>query len=148
MPRTALPAGAAAAIAVLTVLAGCSGVVRVDPPTPTGVAAAACEKLAGALPRTLDGLDRVASEPASPYVAVWGEGEIALRCGVERPAAMDPTAEVSDVDGVGWFNDPQRPALYTAVNREAYVELTISPEHAPAAIQVDLAGPIKAAVPQ
>ncbi|GAA4578355.1 hypothetical protein GCM10023194_01020 [Planotetraspora phitsanulokensis] len=148
MPKTALPAGAAAAFVALTVLAGCSGVVRVEPPTPTGAAAAACRKLAGALPHTLDGLDRVASEPASPYVAVWGEGEIALRCGVERPAAMPATAEVSDVDGVGWFNDPQRPALYTAVNREAYVELTISPEHRPAEIQVDLAGPIKTNIPQ
>jgi hypothetical protein len=148
MPRPALPAGAAAALAALTVLAGCSGVVRVDPPTPTGTAAAACEKLAAALPRKLDGLDRVASEPASPYVVVWGEGEIALRCGVDRPAAMDATADVSDVNGIGWFNDPQRPALYTAVNREAYVEVTISPQHKPAEVQVDLAGPIKTAIPQ
>jgi hypothetical protein len=148
MPKPALPAVAAAALAALTVLAGCSGVVRVDPPTPTGAAASACKKLAGVLPRKLDGLDRVASEPASPYVAVWGEGEIALRCGVDRPAAMTATADVSDVDGVGWFNDPQRPALYTAVNRTAYVEVTISPEHRPGEVQVDLAGPIKAAIPQ
>jgi hypothetical protein len=148
MPKPALPAVAAAALAALTVLAGCSGVVRVDPPTPTGAAASACKKLAGVLPRKLDGLDRVASEPASPYVAVWGEGEIALRCGVDRPAAMAATADVSDVDGVGWFNDPQRPALYTAVNRTAYVEVTISPEHRPGEVQVDLAGPIKAAIPQ
>jgi hypothetical protein len=148
MPKPALPAVAAAALAALTVLTGCSGVVRVDPPTPTGAAASACKKLAGVLPRKLDGLDRVASEPASPYVAVWGEGEIALRCGVDRPAAMAATADVSDVDGVGWFNDPQRPALYTAVNRTAYVEVTISPEHRPGEVQVDLAGPIKAAIPQ
>jgi hypothetical protein len=129
-------------------MSGCSGALHVDPPTPTGDAAAACLKLAQALPKKLNGLDRVASEPASPYVAVWGEGEIALRCGVDRPAAMAATDEVSDVDGVGWFNDPQRPALYTAVNRVAYVEVTISPKYMPAEVQVDLAGPIKATIPE
>ncbi|GII55708.1 hypothetical protein Pth03_40970 [Planotetraspora thailandica] len=147
MPRPALLAGAAA-LTLAAVMSGCSGTLHVDPPTPTGDAAAACLKLSKALPAKLQGLDRVASEPASPYVAVWGEGEIALRCGVDRPAAMAATDQVSDVNGIGWFNDPQRPALYTAVNRVAYVEVTISPKFMPAEVQVDLAGPIKATVPE
>jgi hypothetical protein len=142
MPRTVVVLAA-----FLATVTACSTTVRVAPPTPTGEAAAACRKLGDALPRELDGLDRVDTEPPSPYVAVWGEGEIALRCGVERPAAMDPTAEVSDINGVGWFQDPRTPALFTAVNRVAYVEVTISPKHSAAEVLVDLAAPIKATIP-
>jgi hypothetical protein len=76
---------------------------------------------------------------------VWGEAEIALRCGVPRPAAMAPDEPVTEVDGVAWFNDPARPALFTALTRDGYVEVTISPRHQPARVLVDLATPIKAA---
>lgn len=144
MSRFVLLASTAAVLA----LAGCSGPVRVDPPTPKGTAAAACEKLGAALPGRLDGAERVDSEPKSPYVAVWGAGEIALRCGVTRPQAMAATDEVSDVNGVGWFADPTRPALFTAVNRDAYIEVTISKKHVVGEILVDLADPIKATVPE
>ncbi|MDI9580526.1 DUF3515 domain-containing protein [Thermobispora bispora] len=138
----------AGTMAVLAALAGCSSTVRVDPPTPSGEAAEACRRLAGVLPATLDGAKRTPSEPASPYVAVWGGGEITLRCGVPRPANMEPTAEVADVNGVGWFQDPSRPLLFTSVNRVAYVEVTISREHAPGNVLVDLAQPIKQAIPE
>ncbi|MEZ0074293.1 DUF3515 domain-containing protein [Planotetraspora sp. GP83] len=141
------PALLAMAAAVLAAVTGCSSTVRVEPPTPMGAAAAACRKLDAALPHRLDGLDRVASEPASPYVAVWGAGEIALRCGVERPAAMAATAEVSDINGIAWFADPRKPTLFTAINREAYVEVTISREHSSGTVLVDLSGPIKATIP-
>ncbi|WP_433497654.1 DUF3515 domain-containing protein [Sphaerimonospora sp. CA-214678] len=130
------------------VLAACSTTVQVEPPTPTGAAAEACGGLGAILPHSLDGADRTPFEPASPYVAVWGDGEIALRCGVPRPGSMTPTAEVLDVNGVGWFRDPQRPALFTAVNRVAYVEVTISSKHAPGEILVDLADPIKKTIPE
>ncbi|MEU6409885.1 DUF3515 domain-containing protein [Microbispora sp. NPDC046933] len=141
-------ASGAAVLAALALLAGCSSTVRVEPPTPTGEAAAACRTLDAALPKTLDGLDRVGSEPPSPYVAVWGDGQIALRCGVPRPAAMEPTAEVADINGVGWFQDPRRPTLFTSVNRVAYVEVTIGKDHQPGAVLVDLAGPIKSSIPE
>ncbi|GAA0376602.1 hypothetical protein GCM10009530_28900 [Microbispora corallina] len=141
-------AAAAGTALLVAVLAGCSGTVRVTPPSPTGTAAADCRALTTALPRTLVGLDRAETDPPSPYVAVWGEGEIALRCGVERPAAMAPTAEVSDINGVAWFQDPRTPALFTAIGRVAYVEVTISAQHQPGDVLVDLAGPIKAAIPE
>lgn len=150
MPKQVGLSGVAAALtaALAAALAGCSTTIRVEPPSPTGPAAAACRNLEAALPRTLDGVDRVPSEPASPYVAVWGDGEITLRCGVDRPAAMEPTAQVADINGVGWFQDPRRPALFTAVNREAYVEVTISKQHVPGAVLVDLADPIKKTIPE
>ncbi|MDP9849487.1 DUF3515 domain-containing protein [Streptosporangium lutulentum] len=131
----------------LLILAGCGGAVRVDPPVPEGAAAAACEKLGERLPQKLDGADRVESTPASPYVAVWGAGQIALRCGVPRPAAMAATDQVPEIDGVAWFPDPVRPTLFTSIGREAYVEVTIGREHTPQTVLVDLAAPVKAALP-
>ncbi|WP_066362887.1 DUF3515 domain-containing protein [Herbidospora mongoliensis] len=134
-------------IVVAMLAAGCSQVVALDPPAPEGAAATACQALTAKLPATIEGLERAETDPVSPYTAVWGPGEIALRCGVSRPAAMEPTAEVSDVNGVGWFADPQLPTLFTAVNREAYVEVTISANHQPGSVLVDLAEPIKATIP-
>ncbi|MEV8633477.1 DUF3515 domain-containing protein [Streptosporangium sp. NPDC051023] len=130
------------------ILAGCGGAVRVDPPVPEGSAAAACRALGERLPQTLDGLKRVETTPASPYVAVWGEARIALRCGVPRPVTMTATEQVPEINGVAWFNDPGRPALFTAIGREAYVEVTISGEHIPQDVLIELAAPIKAALPQ
>lgn len=132
---------AAIVLIVLLTLAGC-GTLRVDPPTPTGEAVAACDKLATLLPKTLDGDERSASEPASPYVAVWGSGAITLRCGVPRPARMAPTDELQEIGGVGWFADPERPALFTAVTDTAYVEVTVGGEHVPAEVLADLSKPI------
>ncbi|MFF5208768.1 DUF3515 domain-containing protein [Streptosporangium sp. NPDC000396] len=119
-----------------------------DPPTPEGAAAAACRSLGERLPQKLDGAERVESTPASPYVAVWGDGQIALRCGVPRPAAMTATEQIPEIDGVAWFADPTRPLLFTSIGRQAYVEVTISRQHDPQNVFVDLAGPIKAALPQ
>ncbi|GAA3441795.1 DUF3515 domain-containing protein [Planomonospora venezuelensis] len=132
----------------LLALAGCGGPVRVDPPTPDPAAAAACGTLAGRLPATLDGAERVESDPASPYVAVWGAGEIALRCGVPRPVNMAPTDQVPVLDGVAWFSAPSLPTLFTSVGRAAYVEVTISRAHTPESVLMELAAPVKAALPQ
>ncbi|WP_283134180.1 DUF3515 family protein [Rhizohabitans arisaemae] len=131
--------------AAVLLLAGCGGPVQVAPPVPEGAAAAACAALHDRLPRTLLGQARVETSPPSPYVTVWGSPTIALRCGVPRPAAMRPTDHVSEIDGVSWFSD--RPTLYTAIGRVAYVELTVSTTYPAGEILVDLAGPIKAAVP-
>ncbi|MBG0832332.1 DUF3515 domain-containing protein [Planomonospora sp. ID67723] len=138
---------AGCACALLT-LAGCGGAVRVDPPVPEPSVAAACGTLVERLPATLDGAERVESVPASPYVAVWGSGEIALRCGVPRPANMAPTDRVPVFDDVAWFSAPSLPTLFTSVGRQAYVEVTISRTHAPEAVLIALAAPIKAALPQ
>ncbi|GAA3123978.1 hypothetical protein GCM10010466_13530 [Planomonospora alba] len=133
---------------VLLALAGCGGAVRVDPPAPEPSAAAACRTLAGRLPRVLDGAERTESTPASPYVAVWGGGEITLRCGVPRPVNMNATDQVPVINDVAWFQDPGRPLLYTSVARAAHVEVTVSREHVPENVLADLAAPITAALPQ
>ncbi|WP_052422578.1 DUF3515 family protein [Nonomuraea candida] len=133
---------AVAVLLVLLALAGCGGTVQVDPPVPQGEAVAACDKLATLLPATLDGDERGDSTPESPYVAVWGPGTIALRCGVPRPARMAPTDRLQEIRGVGWFADPERPALFTAVTDIAYVEVTVGGEHVAAEVLADLSDPI------
>ncbi|MEV5412660.1 DUF3515 domain-containing protein [Thermopolyspora sp. NPDC052614] len=128
-------------------LTGCAQPVRIDPPRPQGAAAEGCRALGNVLPQRLDGAERAEATPRSPYTAVWGEAEIALRCGVPRPAAMKPTDTVSEFNGVAWFADPAKPLLFTAIGREAYVEVTISREHTPGDVLVELAGPITKAIP-
>ncbi|GGO65134.1 DUF3515 family protein [Nonomuraea cavernae] len=128
-------------VVVLFALAGC-GAVQVEPPAPQGEAVAACERLRGLLPQRLDGVDRGTSTPESPYVTVWGEGEIAVRCGVPRPARMAPTDQLQEINGVGWFADPERPTLFTAVADPAYVEVTIAGTHVAASVLADLSGPV------
>ncbi|TMR21588.1 DUF3515 domain-containing protein [Nonomuraea turkmeniaca] len=139
---------AAAVLLVLLTLAGCGGTIQVEPPVPQGPAAAACDKLATLLPQTLDGAPRGTSTPESPYVAVWGDGVIALRCGVPRPARMAPTDQLQEIDGVGWFPDPEKPALFTAVTDSAYVEVTVGGEHTAAEVLAELSKPIGQISPQ
>jgi hypothetical protein len=131
-----------AAVLGITVAAGCGGAVQVEPPKPEGDAVAACGRLAGLLPETLDGAARGESTPRSPYVAVWGAAEIAVRCGVPRPARMAPTDQLQEIDGVGWFADPERPTLFTAITDPAYVEVTIAGTHVAAEVLADLSGPV------
>ncbi|WP_336206027.1 DUF3515 domain-containing protein [Nonomuraea sp. LPB2021202275-12-8] len=133
---------AAIVLFVLLALAGCGGAVQVEPPVPEGEAVGACQRLSGLLPKTLDGDDRVASTPDSPYVAVWGEGALALRCGVPRPARMAATDQLQEIDGVGWFADPERPTLFTAVAAPLYVEVTVGGSHVAGEVLADLSGPI------
>ncbi|MDR8409085.1 DUF3515 domain-containing protein [Nonomuraea sp. 3-1Str] len=138
----------AAAIAPLLLALAACGAVQVEPPTPQGEAASACQRLSGVLPRTLDGAARGTSVPESPYVAVWGEGEIALRCGVPRPARMAPTDQLQEIDGVGWFADPDKPTLYTAVAAPLYVEVTIAGTHVAPQVLADLSDPIGQVTPK
>lgn len=139
---------AAGLLFVLLALAGCGGVVQVEPPVPEGEAVAACQRLAGLLPRTLDGEDRAESTPPSPYVAVWGAGTLALRCGVPRPPRMEPTARLQEINGVGWFADPEKPTLFTAVAAPVYVEVTVGGPHSAGEVLAELSGPIGQVSPQ
>ncbi|GAA4074744.1 DUF3515 family protein [Nonomuraea soli] len=133
------------ALLTLFALAGCGAAVQVEPPVPQGEAAAACARLDGSLPAQLAGLERGRSSPESAYVAVWGDGEIALRCGVSRPSQMAPTDQLLEINGVGWYADPDTPTLFTAVTDTAYVEVTAARTHEPAEVLADLSEPVKTA---
>ncbi|NUR86139.1 MAG: DUF3515 family protein, partial [Nonomuraea sp.] len=82
------------------------------------------------------------------YVAVWGGADIALRCGVPRPARMQPTDQLQEIGGVGWFADPDKPTLFTSVAAPLYVEVTIAGTHSAPSVLSDLSAPIAKVSPQ
>ncbi|MFJ2868535.1 DUF3515 domain-containing protein [Kitasatospora sp. NPDC087314] len=128
---------------------------QVAAPQPGGKAAGYCRALAAALPRELLGHARKDPSPASPYVAAWDTTpRTVLRCGVDRPEALDgehakdwsPT-----VDDVTWWSQKLTDGGYRFVTtmRAAYVEVTVPAGAAanpfdPAAA---LTGAVKATIP-
>ncbi|MFF9243155.1 DUF3515 domain-containing protein [Streptomyces sp. NPDC014801] len=143
-------------LALLIAVAGCSFAddsASVAVPSPGAKTAALCRELDRALPAEVDGLDRRDPSPASPLTAAWGDPAIILRCGVERPAAMnDDEADGVDVDGVGWLLEKQQDGSFrfTTTLRRAYVEVMIPAGRTGDGLAplVDLAPGIKKAIPE
>ena len=123
--------------------------VAVEPTSPSGPAAAACRALHDQLPSRVAGLDGRPTAPASVTTAAWGATPVVLRCGVGRPAALEPTSELSTVDGVDWL--PQQLThgyRFTTVGRTAWVEVTVpDADGLGARALVDLAPAITRTVP-
>lgn len=130
-------------------LTACTAPVRVPEPSPPAEIERTCRALHHGLPDELDGEWRRPTEPESRLLAAWGSPPIALRCGVGRPAALRPTSQLVTVDGVDWLPDPaEAPTRFTTVGRTAYVQVIVSEDSLPPAnVLVELADPIKAAVP-
>lgn len=133
-------------------VAGCSNAVDVTPPTPHGDAARACRALAAKLPKRVSDEDRRTVSPDSEFTAAWGDPAITMRCGVAKPRAYTPTAQLFQVDAVAWLPVPQdsaNPTTYYVVERAAYVEVVVPKEQAPASdALVDLGHVIAATVPE
>lgn len=115
------------AFAGLVLVVGCTGG---DPdlpaPEPTGRAAELCPGFMDALPDALLGEQREEVQPESEFVAGWGSPAILLRCGVERPDALKPDSQLVVINDIAWLGVPtDQPITFTAVGRQAYVELTV-----------------------
>jgi hypothetical protein len=139
----ALPVALVVLVLVLAVLArqqparGPLALGSVPAPDATGPA---CTALLPALPGSLGDYTRSElADPAPPATAAWqtadGSDRIVLRCGLERPLEFDKAAALQVVDGVNWFalrdNGPAATSTgtYYAVDRGAYIALTV-PDHA------------------
>lgn len=100
-------------------------------PHPVAAAAEDCRALHRLLPKTLHGLARRQTSPASDFTAAWGSPAIVLRCGVPRPALLaadkEPSAEAADLGGVNWLPETVHTSdvRMTATGRQAYVEVTV-----------------------
>jgi predicted small lipoprotein YifL len=139
-----------AVLCALVTLAGCgTGAVEVPPPSPDASVTRLCDGLRGRLPDTLGGQSRRETRPESGLTAAWGTPAIALRCGVPRPPSMRQTSGLVTVNGISWFPlPPDRPVTFTALGRQAYVEMTVPAKYAPPGdVLVELTGAIKAALP-
>ncbi|MFC0041259.1 DUF3515 domain-containing protein [Actinomadura rayongensis] len=131
-----------------TTLAGCgAGAVAVPVPAADATTTRLCEGLR--LPERVHGEKLRGTSPASPLTAAWGSPAIALRCGVPLPAGLRPTSQLQDINGLSWFGVPaDRPVTWTAVGRQAYVEVTVPPKYAPPGdVLIELGEAIAATIP-
>ncbi len=100
--------------------------VQVPPVTPE--ADASCRPLMEQLPLELAGEPSRRVQSDSPYAYAWGEPPVVLVCGVDRPAALEPTSPLIQVNAVNWLvdtSDPDR-IVWTAVDRPVHVQVTVS----------------------
>jgi len=145
--------GAAATLAVVVLVAGCSS-APVEIPTPDLDRAdqAACDGFVADLPSTLDDEERVETTPASPLGAAYGDPALVVRCGVEVPAAFELTGQCEEVDDVGWWAPPEQyddqdaDVTLFLVGYAPAVELQVPSDYRPdgvAAALGGLAGPVK-----
>lgn len=120
--------------------------VRIPVPRPDAATQRLCEGLR--LPEKVNGQGRRDTSPDSPLTAAWGSPAIALRCGVPRPAALRPESQLVDINGISWFGQPYgRPVTFTAVARQAYVEVTVPAKYNPAGdVLIELGASIKATI--
>ncbi|GAA1430778.1 DUF3515 domain-containing protein [Streptomyces thermospinosisporus] len=149
------------ALAVLITVAGCSSTddeASAAVPSPDAKVTKLCKNLDKALPAKVDGESRDDPEPASALTAGWGGEAIILRCGVERPPKMvdpevaegrDPDAVPGGVNGVDWLMEKRGEDTYrfTTARREAYVEVTVTDGRDSTGVLIDLAAPVKKAIP-
>ncbi|MEU5989635.1 DUF3515 domain-containing protein [Spirillospora sp. NPDC047418] len=135
-----------AAVAVLAAACG-GGAVQVPVPSPDAAGSRLCQGLR--LPEKVHGQERRDTSPNSPLTAAWGSPAIALRCGVPRPAALRPTSQLVTINGIDWFGTPtDRPVTWTAVGRQAYVEVTVPPKYDPAGdVLIELGPSITSTIP-
>ncbi|SFN07387.1 Protein of unknown function [Actinomadura madurae] len=139
---------APALIGAALLAAACGdGAVQVPVPSPDTATSRLCAGLR--LPEKVHGEKRRDTSPSSPLTAAWGSPAIALRCGVPRPATLKPTSELVTINGIDWFGMPaDRPVTFTAVGRQAYVEVTVPPKYNPAGdVLIELGPAIRSTIP-
>jgi hypothetical protein len=118
----------------LIALSACTGTPDVRVTAPTGPDTAQCAAVVGVLPVRLDALDPRVVAPASSLVRAWGDPAIVLRCGVPDPPGYDPTAICLDVNGVGWYAEPQpREVRFTSRWSQPRIEVTVPSTYSPEA---------------
>jgi hypothetical protein len=115
----------------------------------------ACLGLVDALPEELPNkgntLERLPlAEPAPPSAAAWAgdRGEpVILRCGLDKPADLVPTAQLREVSKLTWLPVAGEGATtWYTVDRVVYIALTIPDDTGTGAIQ-EMSKTIATAVP-
>lgn len=91
-----------------------------------------CTTLLGAVPTELTSNGnslkvRTLADPAPPATMAWGSADpLVLRCGLDRPPELTPTAALRLVNKVQWLQVPGDGAsTWYVVDREVYVALTV-----------------------
>jgi hypothetical protein len=163
----ALPALLVIAVAVIGIMqgpdgergpapeAGRTGELPVPPVPAPAATSAECGTLLGALPAELTSGQarlprRPLAQPAPPGVMAWGDAghdPVVLRCGLDRPAELTPTAQLLEVSGVKWLQIPGQGAeTWVAVDRPVYVALTVPSGSGTGPVQ-DTTAAVRSALP-
>jgi hypothetical protein len=107
-----------------------TGPVRVAAPPALPGADETCAKLLNALPPELAGEKARPVTTAPHRVVAWGDPAIVLRCGVNRPKALTPTAQVLGIDGVEWVHGTEGDTIvWTTVSLPLNVELRVPKDY-------------------
>ncbi len=114
---------------------------------PPAAAPAECGPLLDAFPQRVAGQDQRSTEPESPATAAWGDPPISVVCGVDRPAAYQPTSQLLSVNGVDWLPEQlESGTRFTTIGQPANVEVTVPAAYAPEAdVLAQLSRPISRA---
>ncbi|MFE0027823.1 DUF3515 domain-containing protein [Amycolatopsis sp. NPDC059021] len=157
---TALAVALAAAVAVFALTkgtatdssAGQGPLALVSVPAPQA-GSPDCATLMGAVPAELVSAGkkltpRTLADPAPPSTIAWGDTDpIVLRCGLERPPELTPTATLRQINGVQWLQVPgEGSATWYVVDRGVYSALTV-PDSAGTGPLQDISGTIAAKLP-
>jgi hypothetical protein len=113
------------------VACGGSGSVSVAAPQPSGAAANECAALLDGLPDLVLEQEVRDVEPADASAAAWGDPAVVLRCGVKRPAELEPSSPCFVANDVGWFADESGDSevVFTTIGRSTYVEVTVPDDY-------------------
>ncbi len=94
---------------------------------------------------------RALAEPAAAGAVAWGDAKhdpLTVRCGIDAPAELTPTAQLVDVFGVSWLEINQGgDTSWLAVDRPVYVALT-APERTGTGPLQDLSKILRNALPK
>ena len=141
-PRVVLVTAAALALALAVAVAVFALTKGSEPPetgplalVPVPAPAAgspACTALLGTAPTELTSNGtrlklRELATPAPPATMAWGEPDaLVLRCGLNRPPELTPSAQLRLVNKVQWLQVPGEGAsTWYVVDREVYAALTV-----------------------
>jgi len=129
--------------APLLFVSGCSYGISVDAYPTTPNTSKDCDALYADLPNTVAGEKR--RDVKDTIAASWGDPEIILRCGVEKPAALTRSSRCDTVDDVGWFSEDTADGfLFTTIGRKYFISVEVPEDYAPPAdALVDLAKSVK-----
>ncbi len=83
--------------------------------------------------------------PADASAAAWGDPPIVVRCGVDSPAAFDPSSAVIEVESVTWFPEPlSNGTLFTTIDRTPRIEVAVPRDFSPEVnVLIELADSIR-----
>ena len=112
-------------------LAACSPGLGVDAYPKAAGSEVDCKALYADAPQKVAGQDSILVKDDT--AVAWGAPPIILRCGVEKPDALDRTSACYPVRGVDWFSETTSDGfVFTTIGRRFYVSVEVPKDYDPA----------------